>query len=119
LAQWIRDPNLLVNLPATKALGNLDQKYGESTFSPGVYMVVPNDRIVKHDNGHWNRPLGNLLTYFTELFLMKILFLVDFLIKISQNSENYFAEFAMIYPVNVIKTSCYIILIIFQVWILY
>ena len=61
MAQWIRDPNLLVNLPATKALGNLDQEFGESTFSPGVYLVVPNDRIVKHDNGHWNRPHGNLL----------------------------------------------------------
>ena len=74
MAQWIRDPNLLINLPATKALGNLDQEYGESTFSPGVYLVVPNDRIVKHDNGHWNRPHGNLLTYFTELFLMIFLF---------------------------------------------
>ena len=74
MAQWIRDPNLLVNLPATKALGNLDQEYGESTYSPGVYLVVPNDRIVKHDNGHWNRPHGNLLTYVTELFLMIFLF---------------------------------------------
>ena len=89
MAQWIRDPNLLVNLPATKALGNLDQEYGESTFSPGVYLVVPNDRIVKHDNGHWNRPHGNLLTYFTELFLMIFLYFGRFFFKIkSQNSER-------------------------------
>ena len=84
MAQWIRDPNLLVNLPATKALGNLDQEYGESTYSPGVYLVVPNDRIVKHDNGHWNRPHGNLLTYFTELFLMIFLYFGRFFFKINK-----------------------------------
>ena len=50
LAHWIRDPNLLISLPATKALGNLDQEYGQCTYAPGVYLVLPNDRVVKHVN---------------------------------------------------------------------
>jgi len=50
LAEWNRDQNLLVSLPASKALSNLDQKYGQCKFAPGIYLMSPNDRLVKHKN---------------------------------------------------------------------
>jgi pimeloyl-ACP methyl ester carboxylesterase len=50
LAAWKQDPNLLVNLPATKALCNLDQEYGVHRYQPGVYLMLPTDRYVQHKN---------------------------------------------------------------------
>ena len=50
LAQWHRDANLLISLPASKALSNLDQKYGQCKFAPGIYLMSPKDRLVKHKN---------------------------------------------------------------------
>ena len=50
LAQWKQDPNLLVSLPATKALCNMDQEYGGHKFEPGIYLLLPNDRHVQHKN---------------------------------------------------------------------
>ena len=55
LAKWNRDPNLLLSLPAAKALGNLDQKFGQCTFGPGIYLMSPNDRVVKHSNQRSNQ----------------------------------------------------------------
>ena len=49
LAAWKQDPNLLVTLPATKALCNLDQKYGD-VYMPGVYLLMPEHRSVRHLN---------------------------------------------------------------------
>ena len=49
LAAWKQDPNLLVTLPATKALCNLDQKYGD-VYMPGVYLLLPEHRSVRHLN---------------------------------------------------------------------
>jgi len=54
LAQWNRDPNLLVSLPAAKALGNLDQNFASAKFAPGIYLMSPNDRVVKHANQRSN-----------------------------------------------------------------
>ena len=55
LAEWNRDSNLLVSLPASKALSNLDQKYGQCKFAPGIYLMSPNDRVVKHKNERSNQ----------------------------------------------------------------
>ena len=49
LAAWKQDPNLLVTLPTTKALCNLDQKYGD-VYMPGVYLLMPEHRSVRHLN---------------------------------------------------------------------
>lgn len=35
LAKWKQDPNLLVHLPAAKALANLDHYYTDDLFYPG------------------------------------------------------------------------------------
>jgi len=50
LARWKQDPNLLINLPATKALSNMDQEFGGNKFKPGIYLMLPNDRHVQHKN---------------------------------------------------------------------
>jgi len=50
LASWKQDPNLLINLPATKALSNMDQEFGGNKFKPGIYLMLPNDRHVQHKN---------------------------------------------------------------------
>ncbi|XP_023343627.1 protein SERAC1, partial [Eurytemora carolleeae] len=50
LAAWKQDPNLLVSLPATKALCNLDQEFGVHKYEPGVYLMLPTDRYVQHKN---------------------------------------------------------------------
>eukprot|EP00091_Calanus_sinicus_P010699 TRINITY_DN24681_c0_g1_i1.p2 TRINITY_DN24681_c0_g1~~TRINITY_DN24681_c0_g1_i1.p2 ORF type:complete len:124 (+),score=32.20 TRINITY_DN24681_c0_g1_i1:293-664(+) len=50
LASWKRSPNLLVSLPAIKALANMDAEYGVHTFKPGIYMLGPQDRHVQHRN---------------------------------------------------------------------
>ena len=50
LAKWKQNPNLLVSLPATKALCNMDQEYGGHKFEPGIYLLLPNDRHVQHKN---------------------------------------------------------------------
>ena len=44
LAKWSRDKNILVNLPALKALANLDQKFADCSYGPGIYLMLPNDR---------------------------------------------------------------------------
>jgi hypothetical protein len=49
LAAWKQDPNLLVTLPATKALCNLDQKYGD-VYKSGIYLMLPEHRSVRHLN---------------------------------------------------------------------
>lgn len=49
LAAWKQEPNLLVTLPATKALCNLDQEYGD-VYEPGVYLLLPEHRSVRHLN---------------------------------------------------------------------
>jgi len=50
LATWKVSPNLLVSLPATKALANMDVEYGVHTFKPGIYILGPQDRHVQHKN---------------------------------------------------------------------
>ena len=50
LAKWKQHPNLLISLPATKALCNLDQEYGGHKYEPGIYLMLPNDRHVQHKN---------------------------------------------------------------------
>lgn len=50
LAGWKQDPNLLVSLPATKALCNLDQHFGVHKYHPGIYLMLPTDRHVQHKN---------------------------------------------------------------------
>ena len=50
LARWKQDENLLVSLPATKALCNLDQEFGGHKYEPGIYLMLPNDRHVQHKN---------------------------------------------------------------------
>jgi len=50
LASWKQNPNLLVSLPATKALCNMDQEFGGNKFEPGIYLLLPNDRHVQHKN---------------------------------------------------------------------
>lgn len=54
LAAWKQSPNLLVSLPATKALCNLDQEFGGHKFEPGIYLLLPNDRHVQHKNNMSN-----------------------------------------------------------------
>lgn len=49
LAKWKNDPNLLVTLPATKALCNLDQEFGH-IYEPGIYLLLPENRNVHHQN---------------------------------------------------------------------
>jgi len=63
LSDWTRDPNLLISLPATKALANLDQEYGQSKYAPGVYLVLPNDRVVKHKNELSNQGVDVVLIH--------------------------------------------------------
>ncbi|CAB4057163.1 SERAC1 [Lepeophtheirus salmonis] len=46
LAKWKQDPNLLINLPATKALCNMDQKYLKHKYEPGVYLMLPHERNI-------------------------------------------------------------------------
>ena len=50
LAAWKQHANLLVSLPATKALSNMDQEFGQHTYKPGIYLLLPNDRHVQHKN---------------------------------------------------------------------
>jgi len=50
LARWKSSPNLLVSLPATKALANMDSEYGVYSFKPGIYLLGPQDRHVQHMN---------------------------------------------------------------------
>jgi len=50
LARWKQHPNLLISLPATKALCNLDQEFGGHKYEPGIYLMLPNDRHVQHKN---------------------------------------------------------------------
>lgn len=50
LATWKQHENLLISLPATKALCNLDQEYGGHKYEPGIYLMLPNDRHVQHKN---------------------------------------------------------------------
>merc|ERR1719289_164840 len=50
LAAWKQHPNLLVSLPATKALSNMDQEFGQHVYKPGIYLLLPNDRHVQHKN---------------------------------------------------------------------
>ena len=50
LAAWKQDTTLLVTLPATKALCNLDQRYGDGLYRPGIYLLLPEHRTVKHLN---------------------------------------------------------------------
>ena len=45
LSQWKNDPNLLVTLPATRALANLDCRFGPK-FAPGIYLML-NDATLK------------------------------------------------------------------------
>jgi len=54
LAEWKQDPNILVSLPATKALCNLDQEFGGHKYGPGIYLMLPNDRHVQHKNNRSN-----------------------------------------------------------------
>lgn len=63
LAKWTRDSNILVSLPASKALSNLDQAYGKCSFAPGIYLVLPNDRVVKHQNEKSNRGVDVVLLH--------------------------------------------------------
>jgi len=50
LARWKQDPNLLVSMPATKALCNLDQQFGLHKYHQGIYLMLPTDRHVQHKN---------------------------------------------------------------------
>jgi len=50
LARWKQDANLLISLPATKALCNLDQEFGVHRYHPGIYLMLPSDRHVQHKN---------------------------------------------------------------------
>ena len=63
LAKWTRDTNLLVRLPASKALCNLDQKYGKCSYGPGIYLVLPSDRVVKHVNKFSNQGVDVVLIH--------------------------------------------------------
>ena len=63
LAQWVRNPNILISLPATKALANLDQDYGQCSYAPGIYLVLPNDRVVKHKNELSNQGVDVVLLH--------------------------------------------------------
>jgi len=54
LAEWKQHPSLLVSLPATKALCNLDQEFGGHKYEPGIYLMLPNDRHVQHKNNRSN-----------------------------------------------------------------
>jgi len=51
LAAWRRQPNLLFQLPAMKALCNLDKDFfGGAVYRPGVYLLLPEQRCVRHLN---------------------------------------------------------------------
>ena len=39
LSQWKNDENLLVTLPATRALANMDSRFGPK-YAPGVYLML-------------------------------------------------------------------------------
>ena len=52
---WKQYPNLLVSLPATKALCKLDQDYDGHKFEPGIYLLLPNDWNVQHEKNLSNR----------------------------------------------------------------
>jgi len=50
LASWRQSSKLEVSLPADKCLANLDVKFGVHTYSPGIYLLAPSDRLVRHTN---------------------------------------------------------------------
>jgi pimeloyl-ACP methyl ester carboxylesterase len=50
LAAWKQDPNLLISLPAIKALCNLDQDFGVHKYDAGIYLLLPSDRHIQHKN---------------------------------------------------------------------
>ena len=50
LAGWRSSPSLEVSLPAEKCLANMDAEYGGSIFSPGIYLLAPSERLVRHTN---------------------------------------------------------------------
>jgi len=50
LASWKQSPNLVVSLPAIKALSNMDQQFSRHLLQPGVYLLLPSDRHVQHLN---------------------------------------------------------------------
>ena len=52
LSQWKGSANLLVTLPAAKALDNLDGSYSRVKYGPGVYPIL--DRSVQNfvDSSH-------------------------------------------------------------------
>ena len=54
LAAWRSAPQLEVSLPAEKSLANLDAEFGLHTFSPGIYLLGPSDRLVTHTNSRSN-----------------------------------------------------------------
>lgn len=50
LAAWKQDPNLLISLPAIKALCNMDQDFGVHKYDAGIYLLLPSDRHIQHKN---------------------------------------------------------------------
>ena len=50
LASWRSAQQLEVSLPAEKSLANMDVEFGQHTFSPGIYLLGPSDRLVTHNN---------------------------------------------------------------------
>ena len=50
LADWRQKTQLEISLPAEKCLANMDVEFGSHTFNPGIYLLAPSDRIVKHKN---------------------------------------------------------------------
>ena len=50
LAAWRSAQQLEVSLPAEKSLANLDVEFGRHSFSPGIYLLGPSDRLVTHTN---------------------------------------------------------------------
>ena len=55
LATWRSARQLEVSLPAEKALANMDTELvAGRTFSPGIYLLGPRDRIVTHLNSRSN-----------------------------------------------------------------
>lgn len=50
LASWKQSSNLVISLPAIKALSNMDQQFSKHLLQPGVYLLLPSDRHVQHLN---------------------------------------------------------------------
>ena len=50
LASWKQRQEMEICLPAEKCLANLDIEFGGNTFSPGIYLLAPSDRLVQHIN---------------------------------------------------------------------